>query len=107
MASASLVIYPNNDLVLTINLREPINGDALNGASVTYELKDAAGSLIDSGSMLYIEQNSDGYYVFRETLVNTLPLSVDDVVSLSITADAGPGKHNEWEPDVVVQKRVA
>ena len=91
------VVYLSNDNVIELNGLKNASTDAfLNSATVTFTLKDSAGTAVtdaDTITMSYVA-SSDGIY--RGTLIDTVSLSKNTLYTCEITANAGAGLQGFW-----------
>ncbi len=106
LCQTSLIIYPSNDCVLEAQIIDVINGSNLSSAAVTYDLKNASGTTIDSGAMVYVDIVASVYYRFRATLADSINVVAGNKYTIIIDCDAGAGKRGNWSPDVIAEKRV-
>ncbi len=102
--SIALTIYPDNDCVLELKTKDVIDAISLADAAVTYDLRDSSNGPVDSGPMTYIE-SSNGYYIFRATLADTLVINVGGNYSVVVDSDGGAGRRGNWSLDVTAKKR--
>lgn len=104
---ANLTLYAGaNDSVLELQVMEAIGAIDLSGAAVTYDLKDAAGTSVDAGSMVYVTVTA-GYYIFRATLADTLAIVVGDDYTAEINCNGGVGLNGAWSIPVAAAARTS
>ena len=93
---ATLTLYAGlNDSVLELQVKDTIGATDLSGATVAYDLKDAAGTSVDSGSMSYVGP-SGLYYIYRATIADTVPKVLGKRYTADIICNGGPGLNGQW-----------
>jgi hypothetical protein len=102
------ILVGNDNLIEVLDLKNVATGSYINNATVTVTLKDAA-SVNVTGQSWPVTLNyvaaSNGKY--RATLVDTLPLVVDETYYATVVADAGDGLKATWaNVPVVAQQRI-
>ena len=101
-----LIVYVSNDnLVEIIGLQNAASDAYLNGATVTFTLKDSADAAVTGAttiSMTYVSGSSGDY---RGTLADTVSLTADAKYTCEITADGGAGLKGVWKAPVRAEDR--
>jgi len=91
-------------MVVEVNgLKNDVTGLVVNDATVTFTLKDTAGTVIDGPTAMTYVPASNG--VYRGTLADTVAIVVGTRYVVQIDVDAGAGLTAKWELDAVCQTR--
>lgn len=105
--SSVLALYKDNDMIVELSgLRNEVNGEFINNATVACSLKTPAGVAVSGQTfptaMDYVA-GSDGLY--RATLSDAVQVTLNGRYVVEITADAGGGLNAKWSVDVACQTR--
>jgi len=96
---ADLIPYISNTNTIMVYVRDQVNNDSLQSATLTFALTDTSAVEITSGSMTFDSRQrikNKNYSLFLGTLAHTLSLTENTPYLLSVTL-THDGKQGYWE----------
>ena len=101
-ASAGQLYVDNDNTILLEDLYDTVGAAYITDATVTWVLKNAAGTTITSGSLSYVTGTSGTY---RGNIEEDTALTVGAVYELTVTAAASGDRNGEWNYKYPGKKR--
>lgn len=96
---ADLIPFISNTNTIQLYVRDQVSDDGLSSATVTFNIKDTAGTQLTSGSMAYSRvdrRRNKTYFLFLGTIAHTVSLVENTLYYLNITMTID-GKQGKWE----------